>query len=609
MSRLSEAYVEIRGDSSRLPRDFAHVRSYISNAIANMNANVKIGSSSFGGGLLGSLLGTAGIAGISTAMSGVKSLASAMVGGAAELQGYSTSWRVLLGSTAEAGKRMAELTRFADTTPFGLTEVMQASRNLQVFTNGTLATGDALRSIGDAAALTQQRFQDVSFWVGRMYSSLQNGQPFGESAMRLQEMGILTGNTRAAMERLAKSGGSAADVYKLFGRDLDKFSGGMAEMAKTTKGLWSTLGDGVSRVLSTIGEGLTPAIDSVQRALISMTDGVLPTIRFMSSAIGPALKSATDSVIAFVSHGAASIGKFMSRNVDSFKKFYGYTVLVFQTLGAYTSTIFDYMAGRSEATSTRFGASFASMWESVSPMMFALGETFVMVVSDMGGFWDTAVAQMAASFSRLNDHITKNLNLMEIGYRSIVMGIVSGVAAIPEAIAAGRDAIKTLQYAMALGAGMEVVNVKKQIEARGGNKVEDFGPSKATQELQAEADRRANDWGKRYAERLEEIQNGLKGRGFMPGEPVPKAPGGPKVPDGGDVTRGGKKDGFDQIGIVDYAKQIQQGASPAEKATVETAKNTLAILKAQTRANEIALANARNQQLKDNGGLVVGVAG
>ncbi len=159
-----------------------------------------------------------------------------------EVEDLTTQFKVLLGSVGDAKKRMAELALFAQTTPFQLQQVAEASRVLQVLTGGVLATGESLRMVGDAAAASGAEFKEVAMWVGRAYAALQAGAPIGEASMRLLELGLITAETKLRLSELNKEG-RTKDAWALLKSELDKTKGGMEELSKTVTGLTSTIKD------------------------------------------------------------------------------------------------------------------------------------------------------------------------------------------------------------------------------------------------------------------------------------------------------------------------------------------------------------------------------
>lgn len=199
------------------------------------------------------------------------------IGTAATFQDLEASFTTLLGSVDAAKERMADLAKFAAQTPFELGEVAQASRVLQNFTDGALATGDGLRLIGDLAAATGQPFGEVAVTVGRFYSALKSGTPAGEAAARLRE---LTGDNYSQI----KSWDEAREA-------MSKYSGEMDRRSKTWNGMWSSLMDGVAGVAREIGKPLIdmliPAVDLTTQALGWLSGRIPPLIGFIKELAAP----------------------------------------------------------------------------------------------------------------------------------------------------------------------------------------------------------------------------------------------------------------------------------------------------------------------------------
>lgn len=150
---------------------------------------------------------------------------------------------VLFRSLKKAKDHMKDLADFASRTPFQMEGIAKASRQLYVFSSGVLGGKDTLKLIGDAASATGNNMDELASWVGRAYSMIAGGKPFGEAAMRLQELGILTPSVRQKMEELQASGASSADVWFALRDSLAKYSGGMDVASRTGEGLLSTLKD------------------------------------------------------------------------------------------------------------------------------------------------------------------------------------------------------------------------------------------------------------------------------------------------------------------------------------------------------------------------------
>lgn len=250
-------------------------------AVSALNSlKAKIAGSGMGQGLLGGLVGGATMAvasaGIMAVTSAVSGLASGMIGGAMTMEKYTVQLGVLLGSTSAAQKRIAELAEFAKTTPFELPEVVEASKQLQVFTKGALATGEGLRLVGDIASGTGMMFGEAAMWIGRLYDALQSGRPIGEAAMRLQEVGALSGESRARLEQLAESvkkgALSGTQAWKQAAGEFTRYSGMMAKQSETLEGKMSNLSDSVNMLLTKAGTIFLPVIKAgVDGAIASLS--------------------------------------------------------------------------------------------------------------------------------------------------------------------------------------------------------------------------------------------------------------------------------------------------------------------------------------------------
>ena len=219
-------------------------------------------------GLVGGLVGgatmamaTAGIAAVGTAVTG---LVSGMVSGASQMEKYTVQLEVLLGSTKAAQQRIEELRTFANFTPFELPEVVEASKTLQVFTKGALATGAGLTLVGDIASGTGMQFGEAAMWMGRMYDALQSGRPIGEAAMRLQEVGALSGESRGRLEALAeavkKGAKTGSEAWKEAAGEFSRYSGMMVKQSATMEGKASTLSDAWNSALTKMGTLALPAL-------------------------------------------------------------------------------------------------------------------------------------------------------------------------------------------------------------------------------------------------------------------------------------------------------------------------------------------------------------
>lgn len=165
---------------------------------------------------------------------------------ASQMEDLQASFTTLLGGAGEAKYRLEELAKFASSTPFELPEVARASRVLETLTQGALATGSGLRMVGDVAAVTQQPIEELAMWIGRLYDGLQSGRSVGEATMRLQELGVMSGQVRSKIEDMQAAGHRGEAVWQVAAASFGKFSGEMERRSKTLSGSMSNLSDSLS---------------------------------------------------------------------------------------------------------------------------------------------------------------------------------------------------------------------------------------------------------------------------------------------------------------------------------------------------------------------------
>jgi hypothetical protein len=243
-----------------------------------------------GGFAIGGLLSAASAIGIA-----VKSIDKA-----AEMETLETAFAPLLGGAQAAKERIAELAKFAATTPFELPEVAQASRILETLTKGALATGEGLRFAGDIASGTQQPIEELSVWIGRLYDGLQSGRPVGEAMMRLQELGALSGVARTRIEELQESGAKGPAVWNEAAAALGRFSGSMERQSLTWKGKLSNLSDSIGMLLAKFG---TPIIDALKPYLDAVTKKV-ESMQGTFAKLGDSIRSVLDGTMAAFQTGS-----------------------------------------------------------------------------------------------------------------------------------------------------------------------------------------------------------------------------------------------------------------------------------------------------------------
>lgn len=255
----------------------------------------------------------AGQAGMLAFGKGVDAAKQAVFGMNSTLETAELQFTTLMGSAAAAKAQVADIFEIAKKTPFETGPILQASKTLQTFGGAALNTKSEIIAIGDAAAASGAPINELAFWVGRAYSMIQGGQPFGEAAMRLQELAILTPQARQQMEALQKAGASQAEVWGVLQQEIGRFGGAMEKQAGTWAGLTSTFSDSsnilISRVfqplfkvaeqtLGRINEFLdTPEVEAWANSMTAHVTMVIQAIGILGGAFGRIFGSIANTVI------------------------------------------------------------------------------------------------------------------------------------------------------------------------------------------------------------------------------------------------------------------------------------------------------------------------
>ncbi|MCL4296130.1 MAG: hypothetical protein KJ077_10400 [Anaerolineae bacterium] len=198
----------------------------------------------------------------------LEALGQMAVAANAQFETYETKFKTLLGSAEAAEARIQELAVFGQKTPFELPEIVAADLILQTFGGDVLATGEALTQIGDMAAATGGDFGNLAVWVGRLYTAVNNGQPFGEAAARLQEMAILSGENRLQMEQMQKAGADGNKIWEYFITNVaGRYKGQMEELSKTFTGVTSNLADFQGMLIREAGK---PFFEEIRQQAIDL---------------------------------------------------------------------------------------------------------------------------------------------------------------------------------------------------------------------------------------------------------------------------------------------------------------------------------------------------
>jgi hypothetical protein len=271
--------VDIRGNASHLEKAIGLAK----NRLGDLANSAKFGVTALAG------LGAAGAAGLGAFIISSSKAAS-------NVESLTMQFETLLGSTSAAKARMEEIVKFAADTPFEIAELAATSKLLQVMGGTLLATGQGLRMVGDAAAISGQPIGEVGLHIGRLFNAITTGNSAGESVSRLQELGLMTGTVKKEFEELAaaQKKGKAhilnQEQAMIALREVFKSAdGAMQRLATTTEGKTSNMKDSMTSLQVAFGAGfnvgLKDALDGANTFLPKLTAIFTQTGEVMGAAI------------------------------------------------------------------------------------------------------------------------------------------------------------------------------------------------------------------------------------------------------------------------------------------------------------------------------------
>ncbi|MEG1892771.1 MAG: tape measure protein [Bacilli bacterium] len=170
----------------------------------------------------------------------------------ADMESYTTNFKVMLGSQEKAIKKVEELKTMAAKTPFGMAELADATQVLLSFGMANEEVTPTLKMIGDVSLGNKEKFKSLSLAFAQVQSS---GKLMGQDLLQMVNQGFnplqviseMTGKSMVELKKDMENGAISADMvseaFAYATSEEGKFYNGMDEASKTTDGLMSTLKD------------------------------------------------------------------------------------------------------------------------------------------------------------------------------------------------------------------------------------------------------------------------------------------------------------------------------------------------------------------------------
>lgn len=209
---------------------------------------------------------------------GGKKLWDLLIGSNAEMEQYTTSLEVMLGSASKASAMIEKMRDFAAKTPLTLENVISGGTMLMSYGVDESNLIDTMTKLGDLASGNAEKMNRITLAYGQM---LAKGKVTGEELMQMTEAGVplqtalaeSIGVTGEEFSKMVSAGKVGIDVLNKAITELTtgdgKFAGMMEKQSQIMQGMLSTLQDNLSEFMRKMGEG---AFGEVKSALQEASD-------------------------------------------------------------------------------------------------------------------------------------------------------------------------------------------------------------------------------------------------------------------------------------------------------------------------------------------------
>lgn len=209
---------------------------------------------------------------------GGKKLWDLLIGSNAEMEQYTTSLEVMLGSASKASAMIEKMRDFAAKTPLTLENVISGGSLLMSYGVDESNLIDTMTKLGNLASGNAEKMDRITLAYGQM---LAKGKVTGEELMQMTEAGVplqtalaeSIGVTGEEFSKMVSAGKVGIDDLNKAITGLTtgngKFAGMMEKQSQTMQGMLSTLQDNLSEFMRKMGEG---AFGEVKSALQEASD-------------------------------------------------------------------------------------------------------------------------------------------------------------------------------------------------------------------------------------------------------------------------------------------------------------------------------------------------
>lgn len=200
-----------------------------------------------------------------------------------QMEDYTTNFTTLLGSAEKAQTLVNNLKEMAAKTPFGTSDLADASQTLLAFGVSAQDLMPVLNNLGDISLGNKERFQNLALAFGQVSAA---GKMTGQDLLQFVNAGfnplkIIAEKTGESMEevrdRMSEGGVTAqevADAMATATSEGGQFFGAMENSSKTLSGRLSTLKDDAAEAAGSMTSALIPFLEKAVDGLDKLAQWV-----------------------------------------------------------------------------------------------------------------------------------------------------------------------------------------------------------------------------------------------------------------------------------------------------------------------------------------------
>lgn len=218
-----------------------------------------------------------------------------------QVEQYQQGFKTMLGSAQEADKLLSELKGFAQSTPFELADLANASTTLLGFGENIDNLMPDLKMLGDISLGNSEKFKGLALVFGQVQSQ---GRLMGQDLLQMINQGFnplltiseKTGKSVAALKEEMSEGlisfEMVADAMRTVTSEGGRFYNAIENQSKTLAGQFSTLKDGINSITG----------ESMKKFNASMSSEVLPALNKLSDSFYAVISGQEKSKTALINN-------------------------------------------------------------------------------------------------------------------------------------------------------------------------------------------------------------------------------------------------------------------------------------------------------------------